>query len=250
MSDDARRDREAIFLAILIGVFAALVILLVVMLLARSGGDGEATPTTAAPATTSAATTTAAATTTVTTAAPTTTVTTAAPSTTAATTTAATTTTTSTTTTSTTTTTTTTVPFSGDTDWKGCTASGLDADTVSDVRFSQREGFTRVVFDFTGGVPGCTVGYADPHTLVVIVHPVDIANPFAAGIFDGSGQLQVGAAASGSSPSTLPGPATSRSSLSKGHPGWPSTSRTERQDHDPSVRTATSRYTALAPVVT
>jgi len=24
------------------------------------------------------------------------------------------------------------------------------------------------------------------------VHPVDIANPFAAGIFDGSGQLQVG----------------------------------------------------------
>jgi len=201
MSDDARRDREAIFLAILIGVFAALVILLVVMLLARSGGDGEATPTTAAPATTSAATTTAAATTTVTTAAPTTTVTTAAPTTTvttaaptttAATTTAATTTTTSTTTTSTTTTTTTTVPFSGDTDWKGCTASGLDADTVSDVRFSQREGFTRVVFDFTGGVPGCTVGYADPHTLVVIVHPVDIANPFAAGIFDGSGQLQVG----------------------------------------------------------
>lgn len=183
MSDDGRRDREAIFLAIMIGVFAALVILLGIILLARSGGDDDSTATTAAaPATTAAATTAAPTTVASTTAAPTT----VAPTTTAPTTTVAPTTTTSTTTT------TTTVPFDGDTDWKGCTASGAAADTVSDIRFAQREGFTRVVFDFAGGIPACNVGYSDPHTLALIVFPVDIANPFAAGIFDGSGQLQIG----------------------------------------------------------
>jgi len=183
MSDDAGRDREAIILAILIGVFAALVILLAAVLLGRvAGGEGTVAATTGTPATTAAPTTAAATTAAPTTSAPTT----AAPTTTAAS--STTTTSTSTTTTSTTT----TVPFSGDTDWKDCAASGPAAGTVSDVRFAQRPGFTRVVFDFAGGIPACNVGYADPHTLVIIVHPIDTADPYAAGIFDGSGQLQVG----------------------------------------------------------
>lgn len=176
MDDNPRRDREAIYLAILIGVFSALVILLAVVLLARTGGDDAPDSTVAAPATTAATTTTTLQVTT--TDAPTTT---AIPTTTGA-----------TTTTTPATTTTTEAPFVGDTDWKGCAASGSSAGTVSDIRFAQRDGFTRVVFDFTGGIPACNVGYADPHTIAVIVHPIDIANPFAPGIFDGSGQLQVG----------------------------------------------------------
>ena len=47
------------------------------------------------------------------------------------------------------------------------------------------------MFDFSGGIPGCTIGYSDPHTLAVILHPIDLANPFASGIFDGSGHLQI-----------------------------------------------------------
>ena len=92
----------------------------------------------------------------------------------------------------TTTTTTTKSPSSATPIGRGAPHPVTGRDTVSDIRFAQRDGFTRVVFDFTGGIPACNVGYADPHTLAVIVHPIDIANPFAAGIFDGSGQLQVG----------------------------------------------------------
>jgi hypothetical protein len=184
-------DRERIVLAVLAGILGTLLLLLIILLLTRDGGDGTAgdTSTTAAPATTA---TTAVPTTT----APPTTATTAAPTTTATTTTTttapATTTTTTTTAAPTTTTTTTVPPFSGNTDWKNCTQSGPDPGKVSDVRFAQREGFTRVVFDFTGGVPACAVGYADPTTLAVIVFPVDIADPFAAGIFDGAGHLDIG----------------------------------------------------------
>lgn len=170
-------DREGIVLAILGGVFGALLVLLVILLLTRGGDDTAAETSTTAPPATTTAPTTAPSTTAPPTTAGETTSTTAAPT---------------TTTTTPPTTTTTTPPFEGDTDWKNCTASGPDADRVSDVRFAQREGFTRVVFDFTGGVPSCAVGYADPTTLAVIVFPVDTGDPFDPGIFDGSGSLDVG----------------------------------------------------------
>ena len=183
MTDDIRRDREGIALAILIGVFVALVILLAVVLLARGTGGGTAAttlPGTTLPATTLPATTLPTTTlppTTATTGPPATTTTTAAPT---------------TTTTLPPATTTTTEPFSGDTDWKNCPSGGVDAGQVTDVRFAQREGYTRVVFDFSGGVPLCSVGYGDPHTLAVLIYPIDTGDAFGPGIFDGSGQLQIG----------------------------------------------------------
>ena len=172
MTYDARRDREGIALAVLIGVFAALVILLAAVVLTRGSGGG------AAAATTTTSTSTTSTTTTTTTLPPTTT--------------------TSTSTTSTTTTTTTlpatttTAPFDGTTDWKNCAAAGPDPGRGAAVRFAQREGFTRVVFDFDGDVPACSVGYGDPHTLAVIVWPIDGADPYDPDIFDWSGLLQVG----------------------------------------------------------
>jgi hypothetical protein len=65
---------------------------------------------------------------------------------------------------------------------------------VVDVRHAQREGFTRVVFDFEAGegVPGYFVSYTGPGRLSVLFTPIDIGAPFAPGIFDGSGEYAVG----------------------------------------------------------
>jgi hypothetical protein len=48
------------------------------------------------------------------------------------------------------------------------------------------------VFDFAGGIPACSVGYADPTSLAVIVFPIDLDEPYAVGVFGGSDLLEVG----------------------------------------------------------
>ncbi len=91
--------------------------------------------------------------------------------------------------------TTTVPPFVGDTDAKAGAPVGVATDQrVVDIRHAQREGFTRVVFDFEdgGGIPGYWVGYNDPTHLAIILQPIDIGDPFEPGIFNGAGQYPVG----------------------------------------------------------
>ncbi len=126
---------------------------LVLVLVVSACGDDDATTTTLPPATTAAPSTSAP---------PPTTTTVPPPSSTTTTTTAATTTTVATTTTSTTTTTTTLPPFPGDTASKQAPGAMFSTFALlEDIRFAQREGFTRVVFDFQGtDVPWWMIGYA------------------------------------------------------------------------------------------
>ena len=66
---------------------------------------------------------------------------------------------------------------------------------VSDIQFSKFDDFTRIIFlDDAGQVaPGCFVGYViDQLTLSVMFFPVSTFDPFAAGIFDGGGYLNIG----------------------------------------------------------
>ena len=187
-----RLGRYAALLAVIGGVLVAGVTALVVVLLQS---DGEAGITTAAVAT-SAATTTAVPTT----EAPSSTEPnpTAPASTTTASPTTSTSTTTTTTTTSTTTTITTTLPPSvGDTLPKQGGIVGTPGGQLADVRAVQRdEGYTRIVFDFTGtGIPsyrveytpgpftniaGDDIGVSGTHYLLVTVFPAmrwDITDP-------------------------------------------------------------------------
>jgi hypothetical protein len=171
-------------------LIAGLLIVLIIVLVAEDDGTGVAagTSSTAAPSTslpeatttTTASVTTAASSTTVappTTAAPATTV---APATTAA-------------------PTTTAPPFTASTVDKTCPEP--DPNTmggplkVSDIQFAKFDDFTRVVFSDDAGqvAPGCIVGYViDQLTLSVMFFPVSTFDPFAAGIFDGGGYLDIG----------------------------------------------------------
>ncbi len=66
---------------------------------------------------------------------------------------------------------------------------------VSDIQFAKLDDFTRVVFSDDAGqvAPGCFVGYViDQLTLSVMFFPVSTFDPFAAGIFDGGGYLDIG----------------------------------------------------------
>lgn len=139
MADD-RTGRNAALIAVFGGAVVALAVVLIVLLLrADDGGtsttiaaDTTAAPTTGAPATTGANTTDPASSTT------------GSPA-----------------TTSTSTTTTTVPPFAGDTLLKQGGIVGDPGGQLTDVRFAQREGFTRIVFDFTGaGIPAYQIGYA------------------------------------------------------------------------------------------
>ncbi|MBI5158391.1 MAG: hypothetical protein HZA58_10350 [Acidimicrobiia bacterium] len=162
-------DRMTGVVAAALGVLAAIGIVLLFMVLS---GDGETELT--------AATTTTSTTTTIVT-------------TTEATTTTAATTTTEATTTTAATTTTTEAPFFGDLEAKNCDATGSpNAGTITDVRFAEHDGFTRIVFDFSGEVPGCFVSQIDTTTISVLVIGVAGDPPYEAGIFDASGDLAVG----------------------------------------------------------
>jgi hypothetical protein len=84
-------------------------------------------------------------------------------------------------------------PFLGDLTAKNCEATGSpSAGTITDVRFAERDGFTRVVFDFSGDVPACFVSQLDPNTISVLVIGAAGDPPYAAGIFDALGKLNVG----------------------------------------------------------
>lgn len=161
-------DRTAGIIAGALGVLAAVGIVALFMVLS---GDGETTLT--------AATTTSTTTTTIATTTEATTTTTAATTTEATTTTAA-------------ATTTTEAPFFGDLEAKNCDATGSpNAGTITDVRFAAHDGYTRVVFDFSGDVPGCFVSQLDPNTISVLVIGVAGDPPYAAGIFDAFGDLAI-----------------------------------------------------------
>ena len=89
--------------------------------------------------------------------------------------------------------TTTEAPFLGDLTAKNCEATGSpSAGTITDVRFAEHDGFTRVVFDFSGDLPACYVSQLDPNTISVLVIGAAGDPPYAAGIFDGFGKLNVG----------------------------------------------------------
>ncbi len=151
-----------------LGVLAAIGIVVIFMMLSD---DGETALTVATTTTTTIATTTTEATTT----------------------TAATTTTTAATTTSAATTTTTEAPFTGDLTSKNCDATGSpSAGTITDVRVAPHDGFTRIVFDFSGDVPDCFVSQTDSNHISVLVIGAAGDPPYAAGIFDGDGKLDVG----------------------------------------------------------
>ena len=161
-------DRMTGVVAATLGALAAIGIVLLFMVLS---GDGE----TALTAATTTSTTTTVATTT------------------EATTTTAPTTTTEATTTTAATTTTTEAPFLGDLEAKNCDATGSpNAGTITDVRFAEHTGFTRIVFDFSGDVPACFVSQIDSNTISVLVIGVAGDPPYEAGIFDASGDLAVG----------------------------------------------------------
>jgi hypothetical protein len=152
-----------------LGVLVAIGLVLLIMNL--TGGDDGTAVTVA----TSVTTTTAAPTSTL---PPATTVTTSPPTTVAPTTTAA-------------ATTTTAAPFTGDLSAKNCVSGFPNADRVTDIRIGEHDGFTRIVFDFAGDVPACFVTQVDPNTISVLVWGVSWTTPFADGIFDGSGILEV-----------------------------------------------------------
>jgi len=121
----------------------ALTLALALALTAAACGDDDAgTTTVPATTTTAAATTTGAATTT----------NTAATTTTEA----------ATTTTTTAVSTTTTVAFAGDTGNESAPQSGSPTGLLTAIRHAQRDGFTRIVFDFAGtdGLPAYDIGYA------------------------------------------------------------------------------------------
>lgn len=150
-------DRMTGVVAAALGVLAAIGIVLLFMVLS---GDGETALT--------AATTTTSTTTTIVT-------------------------TTEATTTTAATTTTTEAPFLGDLESKTCDATGSpNAGTITDVRFAEHDGFTRIVFDFSGEVPACFVSQLDTTTISVLVIGVAGDPPYEAGIFDASGDLAVG----------------------------------------------------------
>ncbi len=89
--------------------------------------------------------------------------------------------------------TTTEAPFAGDLSDKTCETGGFPAaGTITDIRFAQHEGFTRIVFDFDGEVPACFVTQQDPSTISVLVFAVAGDPPFAADLFDETGTLVVG----------------------------------------------------------
>lgn len=152
-----------------LGVLVAIGLVLLIMNLT---GDDDGSALTVASSTT---VTTAASTTTL---PPATTVTTSPPATAATTTTAA-------------PTTTTAAPFAGDLSAKDCVSGFPNAVGVTDIRIGEHDGFTRIVFDFAGDVPACYVSQLDPNTISVLVWGVSWTTPFAAGIFDGSGILEV-----------------------------------------------------------
>jgi hypothetical protein len=88
--------------------------------------------------------------------------------------------------------TTTEAPFSGDTTAKNCGTGNPLAATITDVRVGEHTGYTRIVFDFSGAVPNCYVNQLDSNHISVLVFAVSGTPPYAAGIFDGSGKLDVG----------------------------------------------------------
>ena len=149
---DDRRFSNTV--AVLLGILTALVAVLIMVLLQRSGDGTAATTTTFEDTTTTAPTTTAPTTTTTTT-----TTTTMAP-------------------------TTTLTPFIGTLDDKTCPTTGAPAAcTIGAIRFAQREGFTRVVFDLDGDPPACFVAATAPDVLTVTLWAVDIP-PIALGVLD------------------------------------------------------------------
>lgn len=151
---DDRRFSNTV--AVLLGILTALVAVLVMVLLQRSDDGTAATTTTVEDTTTTLPTTTAPTTTTSTT---TTTTTTMAP-------------------------TTTLTPFIGTLDDKTCPSTGSPAaGTIVAIRFAQREGFTRVVFDLDGAPPACFVAATAPDELSVTLWAVDIP-PIALGVLD------------------------------------------------------------------
>ncbi|MFH1330664.1 MAG: hypothetical protein ABIJ48_08470 [Actinomycetota bacterium] len=169
MTDRPRSDRFGTLVAVLGGLFVALATVLVVLLVS---GDGGGTTTTTASGTTGADTT----------APP--------PSTTQATT-------TSTTAASSTTaeTTTTAPPFAGDLFDKTGPVQGSPLGRLADIRSADHPGYSRVVFDFpAGGIPTYWIGYTDgtPTHLTVILYPMDWADPYDPGIFDGGGNHAIG----------------------------------------------------------
>jgi hypothetical protein len=157
------------------GVLIVVAAIVIVVLVQRNGGDAVAAttiPTTTTTQTTITTTTTAPATTTTTTTMPTTTT---AP------------------TTTTTAPTTTLAPFDGTLADKHCGGGGFPtAGTITDVRFAEHDGYTRIVFDFSGDPPACFTTYSSPTTIDVTMWAVTGAPPYAAGIFDGSGTKAIG----------------------------------------------------------
>jgi hypothetical protein len=138
MTTGPHPDRSGIIIAVLGGLAVAIAAVVVVLVISRGSG-GSAATTTTQPTTTTSGTT-----------SPVATTTTAGPGTTQpATTTGA---------------TPTTAPFAGDLDPKSAAAQGTPYGTLTGVRSAQREGFTRIVFDFGGtdGIPEYDVRYVLP----------------------------------------------------------------------------------------